>query len=105
MYSTKILTLFICIVILNFVNCESNLQSKTLAEDEASQWLQRNGRQPSRFHSHRHNSNYQSEVDRTLKRLQMLNDNGVGTFDQLAFEGVPMEVLFEMVKDGKGLTG
>lgn len=85
-----------------FIQCESlNSISSTnskgkypfLPDDEASQWLS------TRNLPHRWQHNHQSsnEIDQTLKQLQALNDNGVRQYDSQSFEGVSMEVIFEMV--------
>ncbi len=64
-------------------------------EEEASQWLSTRNI-PRRWHHQRVNQP-SNEIDQTLKQLQALNDNGIRQFDTQSFEGVSMEVIFEMV--------
>jgi hypothetical protein len=97
--SIFIITIIIGLIFVFFVQSEqaspvSSHQTKSkfpsINDEEASQWLStrnvpRRWRQPSH------------EIDQTLKRLQSISDNGVRQFDTQSFEGVQMEVIFEMV--------
>ncbi len=81
------------------VNSMSTQQSKSsfpsIMDEEASQWLSTRNL-PHRWHNQRMKQP-SNEIDQTLKQLQALNDNGVRQFDSQSFEGVSMEVIFEMV--------
>ena len=89
-----------------FIQCESlNSISSTnskggkypfLPDDEASQWLSTRNL-PRRWHHNHQQHQSSNEIDQTLKQLQALNDNGVRQYDSQSFEGVSMEVIFEMV--------
>jgi hypothetical protein len=91
------------------VNSISSHHSKSrfpsMMDEEASQWLSTRNL-PHRWH-HQRNKQPSNEIDRTLKQLQALNDNGVRQFDTQSFEGVSMEVIFEMVykQQNNGGTG
>lgn len=66
-----------------------------MMDEEASQWLSTRNI-PHRWH-HQRIKQPSNEIDQTLKQLQSLNDYGVRQFDTQSFEGVAMEVIFEMV--------
>lgn len=102
--SALLLLLSLLLLFVLFIQCESlNSISSThskgkypfLSDDEASQWLSTRNL-PRRWH-HQHHHQSSNEIDQTLKQLQTLNDNGVRQFDSQTFEGVSMEVIFEMV--------
>jgi len=61
--------------------------------NEASQWL--STRHIPRRWRHHHNQP-SNEIDQSLKQLQSLSDNGIRQFHTQQFEGVPMEVYFEV---------
>ena len=67
----------------------------SMIDEEASQWL--STRSVPRRWRHPHINHPSNEVDQSLKQLQALNDNGIRQFDTQSFEGVSMEVIFEMV--------
>lgn len=67
----------------------------SIIDQEASQWL--STRNIPRRWRHQRIHHPSTEVDQTLKQLQSLNDNGIRQFDTQSFEGVSMEVIFEMV--------
>ena len=73
----------------------SKAKFPSILDEEASQWLSTRN-VPRRWH-HQHPSQVSSEIDQTLKQLQAVNDNGIRQFDTQSFEGVSMEVIFEMV--------
>jgi len=102
--SIFIITVLISLIFIIFVQSEqanpiSSRHSKAkfpaIIEEEASQWLSTRNI-PRRWHQQRINQP-SNEIDQTLKQLQSLNDNGVRQFDTQSFEGVSMEVIFEMV--------
>lgn len=66
-----------------------------LIDEEASQWLSTRN-VPSRWRRP-HTNHASNELDKSFKQLQSLNDNGIRQFDTQSFEGVSMEVIFEMV--------
>lgn len=63
-------------------------------EPEALQWLSTRSI-PSRWSPY---SRFTPETDRTWKRLRLLNENEISSYSSQAFEGFPMEVLYEMVR-------
>ena len=67
----------------------------SLMDEDALQWL--STRNVPRRWQHPHGNQQTSEIDQTLQQLKQLNDNGVRQFDSQTFEGVSMEVIFEMV--------
>lgn len=73
----------------------SKAKFPSLIDEEASQWL--STRNTARRWRHPHGNQQTSETDQTLQQLKQLNDNGVRQFDSQTFEGVSMEVIFEMV--------
>ena len=73
----------------------SKAKFPSLMDEEASQWL--STRNVPRRWRHPHGNQQTSEADQTLQQLKQLNDNGVRQFDSQSFEGVSMEVIFEMV--------
>jgi hypothetical protein len=102
--SRFIITLLIGLVLVVFVQSEqanpifshhSKAKLPSIMEEEASQWLSTRNI-PRRWHHQRVNQP-SNEIDQTLKQLQALNDNGIRQFDTQSFEGVSMEVIFEMV--------
>lgn len=102
--SISILTVLIGLIFVVFVQSEqanptSSHRSKgkfpSVTEEEATQWLSTRN-VPHRWR-HQHANQPSNEIDQTLKQLQSLNDNGVRQFDTQSFEGVSMEVIFEMV--------
>ena len=75
----------------------------SLLDEEATQWL--STRNIPRRWRHQHNNQPSSEIDQTLKQLQTLNDNGNRQFSTQSFEGVSMEVIFEMVSKRQNNAG
>ncbi|CAF3476416.1 unnamed protein product [Rotaria socialis] len=74
-----------------------------ISDEDASQWLSTRNI-PRRWRNQ--NINQQSdEINQTLKKLQALNDNGIRQFDTSSFEGVAMEVIFEMVSKNNAGSG
>lgn len=63
-----------------------------MLDEDALQWLSTRAI-PSRW-SHDYSLST-PETERTWKRLQWLNRNDVPTYASQAFEGFPMEVLYE----------
>jgi len=102
--SIFIITVLIGLVFVIFVHSEqpnsipshhSKAKFPSITDEEASQWLSTRSA-PHRWRHH-HISQPSSEIDQTLKQLQLLSDNGIRQFDTQSFEGVSMEVIFEMV--------
>ena len=99
--SSFLLIVLMCVIFVQSARATSisSDQSKgnfpSMMDEEASQWL--STRHIPRRWQHQHQNQPSNEVDRTLKQLQSLNDNGVRQFDSQSFEGVSMEVIFEMV--------
>jgi len=102
--SIFLITVLIGLVFVIFVQSEqantiSSHHSKAkfplITDEEASQWLSTRN-VPQRWR-HQNINRPSNEIDQTLKQLQSLNDNGVRQFDTQSFEGVSMEVIFEMV--------
>jgi len=102
--SICIIPVLIALIFVVFVRSEpansvSSHQSKakfpSMTDEEASQWL--STRNIPRRWRHQHINQPSTELDQTFKQLQSLNDNGVRQFDTQSFEGVSMEVIFEMV--------
>lgn len=98
------INILIALVFVIFVQSEqtnsvSSHRSKakipSIMDDEASQWLSTR-HAPRRFHQ-QHLNQPSSDFEQSLKQLQSLNDNGNRQFDTQSFEGVSMEVIFEMV--------
>ena len=77
------------------VSRELKTKLPSMGDEEASQWLSTQNI-PSRWRHH-HTHRPSNEIGHTLKQLQAVNDNGVRQFDMQSFEGVSMEVIFEMV--------
>ncbi|CAF0798669.1 unnamed protein product [Rotaria sp. Silwood1] len=75
----------------------NHLQAKfpLINDEEASQWL--STRNIPRRWRHQNVNQPSNEINQTLKKLEALNNNGIRQFDTLGFEGVSMEVIFEMV--------
>lgn len=73
----------------------SKAKFPSMLDDEATQWL--STRNVPRRWRHQHSNQVSNEIDQTLKQLQSVNDNGIRQFDTQSFEGVSMEVIFEMV--------
>ncbi|CAF0933151.1 unnamed protein product [Adineta steineri] len=103
--SIFIITVLIGLIFFVFVQSEQSssvssdrLKSKlpSIVGPEASQWLSTRNI-PSRRWRRPHVSQPSAEVDQAYKQLQSLNDNGIRQFDTQSFEGVSMEVIFEMV--------
>ncbi|CAF1615235.1 unnamed protein product [Adineta ricciae] len=66
-----------------------------LIDEEASQWLStRSLPRRWRYQNVNHPS---ADLDQSFKQLHSLYDNGVRQYDTQSFEGVSMEVIFEMV--------
>jgi hypothetical protein len=102
--SIFIITVLIGLVFIVFVQSEqtnpiSSHRPKSkfpsIPNEEAVQWLSTRNI-PHRWR-HQHVNQPSNEIDQTLKQLQSLNDNGVRQYDIQSFEGVAMEVIFEMV--------
>jgi len=102
--SIFIIAVLIGLVFIVFVQSEqanpiSSHRSKgnlpSIMDEEASQWLSTRN-VPGRWR-HPHGNQQSNEIDQTLKQLQLLNDNGIRQYDTQSFEGVSMEVIFEMV--------
>jgi hypothetical protein len=102
--SIFIITVLIGLVFVVFVQSEqansipshrSKAKFPSITDEEASQWLSTRSA-PHRWRHH-HINQPSNEIDQTLKQLQSLNDNGIRQFDTQSFEGVSMEVIFEMV--------
>ena len=74
----------------------SKVKDPFLLDEEATQWLSTRNL-PRRWHQRHHQQSTANEIDQTFKQLQALNDNGVRQYDSQSFEGVSMEVIFEMV--------
>lgn len=100
--SIVLLSLF-CVL---FLPCQSlnsidsqHFKSKSpfLLDEEATQWLSTRNLPRRWHHHHHHQPSSSNEIDHTLKQLQALNDNGIRQYDSQSFEGVSMEVIFEMV--------
>ncbi|CAF0808575.1 unnamed protein product [Rotaria sordida] len=74
-----------------------HLQAKfpLINDEEASQWLSTRNI-PRRWRNQNMNQP-SNEINQSLKKLEALNNNGVRQFDTQSFEGVSMEVIFEMV--------
>lgn len=98
------MTVLIAFVYITFVQSEqpnpvSSHRSKAkfplISDEEATQWLSTRN-VPYRWRHH-HINQPSNEMDQTMKQLQSFNDNGVRQFDTQSFEGVSMEVIFEMV--------
>ena len=66
-----------------------------MLDEDALQWLSTRAI-PSRW-SH-YDSISTPETERTWKRLQWLNDHDLPTYGSQAFEGFPMEVLYEAIR-------
>jgi hypothetical protein len=67
----------------------------SMIDHDASQWL--STRSLPRRWRHQYSNKPSTDIDHTLKQLQAVNDNGIRQFDTQSFEGVAMEVIFEMV--------
>ncbi|UJR25984.1 hypothetical protein I4U23_007332 [Adineta vaga] len=102
--SVFIITVLFGILALVFVQSEqANLGTSRLAkpkfpaiiDEEASQWL--STRSIPRRWRYQHTNHPSNDADQSLKQLHSLNDNGVRQYDTQSFEGVSMEVIFEMV--------
>ena len=102
--SIFIITILVNLICFVFVRSEqtnsvsihhSKTKLPSMNDEEASQWL--SIRNVPRRWRHQHIHLPSKENDQTLKMLQALNDNGVRHFDTQSFEGVAMEVIFEMV--------
>jgi hypothetical protein len=102
--SEFIIAVLIGLVFIIFVQSEqtipvSSRHSKakipSIMDEEASQWLSTRT-VPRRWHHQRLNQG-SNDIDQSLKQLQSLNGNGIRQFDTQSFEGVSMEVIFEMV--------
>jgi len=102
--SIFIITVLIGLVFFIFVQSEqtnpiSSYHSKakfpSMTDEEATQWLSTRN-VPPRWR-HQYINQPSSDIDQTFKQLQSLNDNGIRQFDTQSFEGVSMEVIFEMV--------
>ena len=91
--------IFVVLVQSEQANSVSSHQSKakfpSIIDEEASQWLSTHNI-PRRWR-HQHINQPSNEIDQTLRRLQSINDNGNRKFETQSFEGVSMEVIFEMV--------
>ncbi|CAF2310581.1 unnamed protein product [Rotaria sp. Silwood2] len=111
-------SIFIIAVLLNlvcvvFVQSEQanpislhHLQAKfpLINDEEASQWL--STRNIPRRWRHQNINQQSNEINQSLKKLEALNNNGIRQFDTQAFEGVSMEVIFEMVsKQNHAVSG
>lgn len=102
--SIFIVAILINLVCMVFVQSEqgnpvslNNLKGKfpLINDEDASQWLSTRNI-PRRWRNQNLNSQ-SNEVNQLLKKLQALDDNGVRQYDTQSFEGVSMEVIFEMV--------
>jgi hypothetical protein len=94
------------ITVIIFVHCEfvDSYRSKTdipsIMDTEASQWLSTRN-MPRRWRQQSLTNQPSDEVDRFLKQLQLINDNGIRRSDSQAIDGVTMEVLYELNRQGK----
>ncbi|CAF3541808.1 unnamed protein product [Adineta steineri] len=99
---TIFIFIIIFIVLLQLVYANS-YQSKTnfpsVVHSEASQWLSTHD-PPRRWRQQYTYDQASDEVNQALNRLQSINDNGIHQYNSQSFDGVPMEVLYELSRKG-----
>lgn len=85
------LSIFIVFVI---IDCLYSSNLPLILNKEASQWL-------NIPHRWRQQQQFSNEINRSLKQLEHINENGIHQFESQAMDSVSLEVLYELSRQGR----
>lgn len=98
------ITVFLVFVQMKHVHSyRSKAKIPSISDTEASQWLS------TRYAPRRWSQQYLinqplDEINQSLNQLQLINDNGIRQYDTQSFDGIPMEVLYELSRQSRSLN-
>ncbi|UJR22937.1 hypothetical protein I4U23_025964 [Adineta vaga] len=97
MHSIFVIAIFLVFLQLAYVQSyQSGTKLPSILDMEASQWLTTRNI-PRRWRQQYFTNEQQpDEVNQLFDQLQTINDNGIRQFDSQSFDGMPMEVLYEL---------